>query len=74
VWAYPVTAARTPHRFTANTGEALYAAWAIDAIATPFVQGLLRPEFISISLTTECAHCGRPLRMEIDRELFAFPR
>ena len=26
VWAYPVTAARTPHRFTANTGEALYAA------------------------------------------------
>jgi hypothetical protein len=26
VWAYPVTAARTPHRFTANTGESLYAA------------------------------------------------
>ncbi len=26
VWAYPVTAARTPHRFIANTGEALYAA------------------------------------------------
>jgi hypothetical protein len=26
VWAYPVTAARTPHRFVANTGEALYAA------------------------------------------------
>ncbi len=26
VWAYPVTAARTPHRFSANTGEALYAA------------------------------------------------
>ena len=25
-WAYPVTAARTPHRFVANTGEALYAA------------------------------------------------
>ncbi|MBI5567340.1 MAG: hypothetical protein HY870_20745 [Chloroflexi bacterium] len=25
-WAYPVTAARTPHRFTANTGESLYAA------------------------------------------------
>lgn len=25
-WAYPVTAAQTPHRFTANTGEALYAA------------------------------------------------
>jgi hypothetical protein len=26
VWAYPVTAAWTPHRFRANTGEALYAA------------------------------------------------
>lgn len=26
VWAYPVTAAWTPHRFTANTGETLYAA------------------------------------------------
>lgn len=26
VWAYPVTAARTPHRFRANTGDTLYAA------------------------------------------------
>ena len=26
VWAYPVTAAKTPHRFTANTGDTLYAA------------------------------------------------
>lgn len=25
-WAYPVTAARTPHRFISNTGETLYAA------------------------------------------------
>ena len=33
------------------------------------MQGRLRPEFTSISLTTECAHCGRPLHMEIDRDL-----
>ena len=26
VWAYPVTAAQTPHRFRANTGDTLYAA------------------------------------------------
>ncbi|HLF26465.1 MAG TPA: hypothetical protein VJG32_09015 [Anaerolineae bacterium] len=26
VWAYPVAAAPTPHRFVANTGESLYAA------------------------------------------------
>ena len=26
VWAYPVTAAKTPHHFTANTGDTLYAA------------------------------------------------
>ena len=26
VWAYPVTAEKTPHRITFNTGEALYAA------------------------------------------------
>ncbi len=25
-WAYPVTAAKTPHRFTLTSGEALYAA------------------------------------------------
>ncbi len=33
------------------------------------MQGRLRTEFTSISLTTECAHCGRPLHMEIDRDL-----
>ena len=26
VWAYPVTAAKTPHKITFNTGEKLYAA------------------------------------------------
>jgi hypothetical protein len=33
------------------------------------VQGRLRPEFTSISLTTACAHCGWPLHIEIDRDL-----
>ncbi|MBI5567341.1 MAG: hypothetical protein HY870_20750 [Chloroflexi bacterium] len=33
------------------------------------MQGRLRPDFTSISLTTECAHCGQPLHIEIDRDL-----
>ncbi len=33
------------------------------------MQGRLRPELTSISITTECAHCGQPLHIELDREL-----
>lgn len=38
-------------------------------IATPFVQGRLRNEALSISVETECGHCGEPLHLEIDSEL-----
>jgi hypothetical protein len=33
------------------------------------VQGQLREGPLLVRLTTECAHCSRPLQMEIDREL-----
>ena len=35
----------------------------------PFVQGHLRDEYLSVSIVTECAHCHRPLHLEIDSEL-----
>jgi len=38
-------------------------------IASPFVQGRLRNEYLSISVETECGHCGAPLHLEIDSDL-----
>jgi hypothetical protein len=68
-WAYPVTVVPTPHRITFSTGEQIYAAWGIDAIATPFVQGQLRKEALTFTIQTECAHCGKQFHIEIDSDL-----
>jgi hypothetical protein len=35
----------------------------------PFVQGQLRQRQLAVTLTTECAHCARPMRIEVDSEL-----
>ncbi len=35
----------------------------------PFVQGQLRAEALSFVISSECAHCGRPLHIEIDSQL-----
>ena len=35
----------------------------------PFVQGHLRNEALEVTIRSECAHCGEPLRLEIDSEL-----
>jgi hypothetical protein len=35
----------------------------------PFVQGQLRHESLAVTFKTECAHCGRPMRIEVDSEL-----
>ena len=35
-------------------------------MASPFVQGLLRKESISATIESECACCGRPLRIVTD--------
>ena len=35
----------------------------------PFVQGHLRNQSLSVSFRTECAHCARPLAIQIDSEL-----
>ena len=32
----------------------------------PFVQGHLRNESIAISIETECAHCSRSMRIELN--------
>lgn len=41
----------------------------MDAIATPFVQGRLRGEPLWFVIESECAHCGAPIRIEINSEL-----
>ena len=32
----------------------------------PFVQGHLRNESVAISIETECAHCSRSIRIELE--------
>jgi hypothetical protein len=68
-WAYPVTVETTPHRLNFSTGEQLYGAWAEDAIATPFVQGQLRNEYISIEIETKCRHCDQIMHIVIDSNM-----
>jgi len=33
------------------------------------VQGKLRNEYVSINIKTECAHCHKPMKVEIDSNL-----
>jgi hypothetical protein len=41
----------------------------VDAIATPFVQGRIRNQPVSVYIESVCAHCARPLRLTVDHEL-----
>jgi hypothetical protein len=41
----------------------------VDAFATPFVQGRLRKEALSVTVSTECAHCGQPMDISISSDL-----
>ena len=47
----------------------------MDAVAMPFVQGRLRTvidqnsDSPSVVVETECAHCAKPLHIEIDSEM-----
>ena len=41
----------------------------MDAFATPFVQGKLRNETVSIRVVSECVHCQRPMELEIDQDM-----
>jgi len=41
----------------------------VDAFATPFVQGRLRNEQLTVTVRTECAHCKKPMELTIDSEL-----
>jgi hypothetical protein len=33
------------------------------------VQGQLRQEKLTVSITTECGHCHKPLHLEVDSDL-----
>jgi hypothetical protein len=41
----------------------------VDAFATPFVQGHLRNERLAVTVQSECAHCRRPMTLDITSEL-----
>lgn len=41
----------------------------MDAFATPFVQGRLRKQPLAVTVDSACAHCGRPMQIEIDSDL-----
>ncbi len=41
----------------------------MDAFATPFVQGRLRNEKLTVTVRTECAHCKEPMELTIDSDL-----
>jgi hypothetical protein len=68
-WAYPVTVETTPHKLLFSSGERLYGAWAEDAIATPFVQGRLRNEFVSVEIETKCSHCNQEMQFTVDSNM-----
>ena len=38
-------------------------------MATPFVQGRLRKKYVSVTVETECAHCGWSMAFEVDSRL-----
>lgn len=38
-------------------------------MATPFVQGRLRGEPVSITVETRCEHCSEPLTLDIDADM-----
>ena len=38
-------------------------------MATPFVQGRLRNEYLSVEIATQCVHCGQQLHLTVDSEM-----
>jgi len=33
------------------------------------VQGKLREEYLAVVVRTQCAHCGKPMKLQIDSDL-----
>ena len=38
-------------------------------MAAPFVQGRLRNEPVTLTISTACTHCGQPLHVVVDSEM-----
>jgi hypothetical protein len=38
-------------------------------MATPFVQGRLRGEHLSVTIETVCHHCGQAMRLAVDSNM-----
>jgi hypothetical protein len=38
-------------------------------MATPFVQGHLRREYLAVEIRTVCAHCAQPIHMTVDSDM-----
>ena len=68
-WAFPVTAARTPHEMRLSTRDRVFGACAEDTFAAAFVLGRLLGRRLSARVRTICAISGRPLRLNIDSDV-----
>jgi hypothetical protein len=68
-WAYPLSLENTGHQMSASTGERFFAAWAIDAFATPFVYGRLQNKDLTFTINTECANSAKKIQIEVDSDL-----
>ncbi len=67
-WAFPVTAARTPHELQLSTRDRVFGACAEDTFAAAFVLGRLLGRRLSARIRTICAISGQPLRLTIDSD------
>ncbi len=38
-------------------------------MATPFVQGRLREQPVTVEIHTTCAHCGQPIELTVDGDM-----
>jgi hypothetical protein len=38
-------------------------------MATPFVQGRLRKEHLSVTIETACGHCGQAMHLTVDSDM-----
>ena len=71
-WAYPFSLENTGHKMTLHAGEQFFAAWAVDAFATPFVYGRLQNRKLTFAVHSQCANSGRQIHIELDSDLNIF--
>jgi hypothetical protein len=52
-----------------GSGETFYASCATAALEVPYVLGKIRGKFVTAEINTQCAHCERPINIEVGSDL-----